>query len=129
MQKKILVVDDEVGFTDTLKEIFAMRGYAVAVAHDGEDALAQVRGSVPDLIILDIVMPKMDGMKVAGTLRSDSGLKDIPVVMLTARTEVQDTKQGLDLGAAAYIAKPFKMDALLGIVDGLIGPRPGRGSE
>ena len=119
--KKILVVDDEVGFTDTLKEIFVTRGYAVATAHDGEEALEKVRGDVPDLVILDIMMPKMDGLKVAGTLRSDSVLKDIPVVMLTARTEIQDTKQGLDLGAAAYVAKPFKMEALIGIVDGLIG--------
>ena len=119
--KKILVVDDKVGFTDALKEIFVTRGYIVSTAHDGEEALEKVRGDVPDLVILDIMMPKMDGLRVAGTLRSDSVLKDIPVVMLTARTEIQDTKQGLDLGAAAYVAKPFKMEALIGIVDGLIG--------
>lgn len=121
MAKKILVVDDEKGFTDSLIELFGARGYAVIAAHDGEEALMRVRSEAPDIVILDIVMPKMDGLKVAGVLRVDSALKDIPVVMLTARTEVQDTKEGMDLGAAAYVAKPFKMETLLGIVDGLVG--------
>jgi len=121
MLKKILVVDDETGFTDALSDVFTARGYAVTAAHDGEEALEKMRGDRPDLVILDIMMPKMDGLKVAATLRSDNVLKDVPVVMLTARTEVGDTKQGLELGAAAYVAKPFRMESLLGIVDGLIG--------
>ena len=121
MLKKILVVDDEVVMTDTLQELFQSRGYDVLIANDGEDALVKVRAGSPDLIVLDIVMPKLDGMKVAQALRSDKTYKDIPIVMLTARVDIEDTKEGLGLGAAAYVAKPFHVKTLLGIVDGLIG--------
>lgn len=121
MLKKILVVDDEVVMTDTLQELFQSRGYDVMIANDGEEALVKVRAGSPDLIVLDIVMPKLDGMKVAQTLRSDKSYKDIPIIMLTARVDIEDTKEGLGLGAAAYVAKPFHVKTLLGIVDGLIG--------
>ncbi|MBP7056013.1 MAG: response regulator [Candidatus Omnitrophica bacterium] len=121
MAKKILVVDDESDMTATLKDIFQSRGYQVFVANDGEEAISKMRSMSPDLVILDIVMPKMSGLEVAKTLRSDKSFREIPIIMLTARTDIEDTKEGLALGAAAYVAKPFQTATLLGIVGGLIG--------
>nr|HPM43716.1 response regulator [Candidatus Omnitrophota bacterium] len=112
MAKKILVVDDESGMTATLKEIFQSRGYHVSVANDGEEAISKMRSTSPDLVILDIVMPKMSGLEVARILRSDKSFREIPIVMLTARTDIEDTKEGLALGAAAYVAKPFRTTTL-----------------
>lgn len=120
-KKKILIVDDEKEIVESLKNLLVPRGFDTVSAFDGKEAIEKVREENPDLIILDVVMPKMDGFKVCSILSEDAKYKDIPVVMLTAKEEVADIQQGMGLGAVSYITKPFKSEALLGIVKGALG--------
>jgi DNA-binding response OmpR family regulator len=118
--KKILVVDDEPNIVELLQARLENYGYIVSVAYDGQEALDRTYQEKPDLIILDIMLPKIDGYHVCQTLRSDKKYKAIPIIMLTARTLAQDIKMGMDLGAVSYVQKPFNPDVLLGIIQGLL---------
>jgi DNA-binding response OmpR family regulator len=120
MAKKILVVDDEPNLVKLLKARLEKNGYSVIVASDGQEALDKTYQENPDLIILDIMLPIIDGYHVCKTLRSDDKYKAIPIIMLTGRTLAQDIKMGMDLGAVSYVQKPFKPNVLLGIIQGLI---------
>jgi DNA-binding response OmpR family regulator len=121
MAKKILIVDDEADFVKFLKVKLEEGGYEVTAAHDGQEGLDKVRQIKPDLIILDIMLPKIDGYKVAGMLRADDQFKNIPIIMLTVKTGVEDIETGMKMGAVSYISKPFKSTVLLGIIQGIIG--------
>ncbi|WP_341529695.1 response regulator transcription factor [Nostoc sp. UHCC 0302] len=101
---KILVVDDEASIRRILDTRLSMIGYDVATACDGEEALSVFRVSAPDLIVLDVMMPKLDGYGVCQELRKES---DVPIIMLTALGDVADRITGLELGADDYMAKPF----------------------
>jgi two-component system alkaline phosphatase synthesis response regulator PhoP len=126
MDKKILVVDDDPNIMKLLTFRLSAEGYNVVTASDGQEALDKVRQEKPDLIILDITLPLLDGYQVCSTLRADEQYKYIPVVMLTASKEMKEIAVGLESGAVAYIQKPFKADVLLGIIKGFInGARPG----
>jgi two-component system, OmpR family, response regulator RpaB len=103
-QHKILVVDDEATIRRILATRLSMVGYEVVVAADGEEALAQFDAESPDLIVLDVMMPKMNGLQVCQTLRQTTG---VPIIMLTALGEVSDRIKGLELGADDYLPKPF----------------------
>ncbi|HEX2923442.1 MAG TPA: response regulator transcription factor [Chloroflexota bacterium] len=107
---KILVVDDERVLLDTLRYNLVKAGYEVRTAADGDEALSVARKERPDLLILDVMLPKMDGFEVCRTLRRESS---VPILMLTARDEELDRVLGLELGADDYIAKPFSMRELL----------------
>lgn len=120
MAKKILVVDDEPHLVKLLKTRLEKNGYSVIVASDGQEALDKTYQENPDLIILDIMLPHIDGYHVCQTLRSDEKYKAIPIIMLTGRTLAQDIKMGMELGAVSYVQKPFKPNVLLGIIQGLI---------
>ncbi|MCX6571248.1 MAG: response regulator [Candidatus Aminicenantes bacterium] len=120
MAKKILVVDDEPHLVKLLQARLEKNGYSVIVASDGQEALDKTYQENPDLIILDIMLPIIDGYHVCQTLRSDDKYKAIPIIMLTGRTLAQDIKMGMDLGAVSYVQKPFKPNVLLGIIQGLI---------
>ncbi len=120
MTKKILVVDDEPRIVKLLQARLEKNGYGVIVAYDGQEALDKTHQENPDLIILDIMLPIIDGYHVCQTLRSDEKYKAIPIIMLTGRTLAQDIKMGMDLGAVSYVQKPFKPNVLLGIIEGLI---------
>jgi two-component system alkaline phosphatase synthesis response regulator PhoP len=120
MAKKILVVDDEPHLVKLLKNRLEKNGYSVIVAYEGQEALDKTYQENPDLIILDIMLPIIDGYHVCKTLRSDEKYKAIPIIMLTGRTLAQDIKMGMDLGAVSYVQKPFKPNVLLGIIQGLI---------
>lgn len=120
---KILIVDDEPNLVKLLKSILEGNGYDVIVACDGQDGLDKTYQEKPDLIILDVMLPKMDGYEVCKMLRSDAQSRDIPIIMLTGRTEAQDIRMGMDLGAVSYVQKPFNPDMLLGIIQGLAGAR------
>jgi two-component system alkaline phosphatase synthesis response regulator PhoP len=120
MAKKILVVDDEPNLVKLLQARLEKNGYSVIVAYDGQEALDKTYQEDPDLIILDIMLPVIDGYHVCKTLRSDEKYKAIPIIMLTGRTLAQDIKMGMDLGAVSYVQKPFKPNVLLGIIQGLI---------
>ena len=111
--KKILLVDDEVDLVETLRFPLEMEGYHVLVSYNGEDALNQARKETPDLILLDLMLPKLDGYKVCRLLKFDERYKHIPILMLTAKTQEKDKVLGLETGADEYITKPFEMDYLM----------------
>ncbi len=102
--KRILVVDDDVKTTELVKLYLKRDGYRVLTAYDGVEAIRLAKESHPDLVVLDLMLPGLDGFEVFRVLRSDS---DVPVIMLTARTTEQDRLAGLDLGADDYVIKPF----------------------
>lgn len=110
MDKKILVVDDEKSIADILKFNLEKEGFAVEVAYDGEEAVEKVFKTSPDLVLLDIMLPKKDGFQVLKEIRKE--LK-IPVLMLTAKEEEVDKVLGLELGADDYVTKPFSMRELM----------------
>jgi len=111
--KKILVVDDEVDLVETVRFHLEMEGFDVLVSYNGEDALNQARKVSPDLIILDLMLPKLDGYKVCRLLKFDERYKHIPILMLTAKTQEKDKTLGMETGANEYITKPFEMDYLM----------------
>lgn len=115
---KILVADDEQAVRESLRRSLRFNGYDVVLAEDGEDALEQIRAEQPDLTILDLMMPKLNGLGVCRTLRS-SGY-DGPILMLTARDGVSDRVAGLDAGADDYLPKPFALEELLARVGSLL---------
>jgi len=110
MSAKILVVDDEVPVTDLIKYNLEKARYQVLVAHDGEAALQTARTAQPDLILLDIMLPRIDGLDVCRELRKTS---QVPIIMVTARGEEADRVIGLELGADDYLTKPFSMRELM----------------
>ena len=112
-QKKILVVDDEIDLVETLRFPLEMEGYNVQVSYNGEDALNQARKEMPDLILLDLMLPKLDGYKVCRLLKFDERYKHIPILMLTAKTQEKDKLLGKETGADEYITKPFDIDELM----------------
>ena len=120
MAKKILIVDDEPHIVKMLQARLEFQEYEVIVATDGQDGLDKVRSEKPDLIILDISLPKLNGYEVCQALRADEKYKDIPVVMLTASGQALDIMQGMKDGADAYMVKPFDSEALLGILRGFL---------
>jgi two-component system response regulator MprA len=122
---RVLVVDDEESIRELLEIGLKFEGFDVALAADGEAALAEARRVRPDLVVLDVMLPKLDGFEVCRRLRL---LGDTPILMLTARGEVDDRVAGLDLGADDYMPKPFKLKELLARVRALLRRR-GPGSD
>ena len=121
MAKKILIVEDEANIVTMLESRLKSNGYDVIPAYDGEAGLDKARSEKPDLVILDIMLPKLDGYQVCHALKSDGKYEHIPIVMLTARGEVDDMKMGLEKGADAYVSKPFDAQTLIGVIKGLLG--------
>jgi two-component system alkaline phosphatase synthesis response regulator PhoP len=119
-QKKILVVDDEADLVETLRFPLEMEGFNVLVSYNGEDALSQARKENPDLILLDLMLPKLDGYKVCRLLKFDERYKHIPILMLTAKTQEKDKLLGKETGANEYITKPFDIDELMKKVKGYL---------
>ena len=120
MTKKILIVDDEPVIIELLQVNLQMEGYEVITAADGQEALEKAASERPDLVILDIMMPKMDGWTARSELRKEAGTADIPVIFLTARAQQADVKRGLEAGVAAYITKPFDPGELLSIIEKIL---------
>jgi DNA-binding response OmpR family regulator len=112
-KQKILLVDDEEDILDFLELILEEQGYSVIKANSGQEALAAAQMHRPELILLDVMMPEMDGWEVLKLLKSDEEIAHIPVAMLTARTEMKDKIQGLQEGAVDDICKPFGTKELL----------------
>jgi two-component system, OmpR family, phosphate regulon response regulator PhoB len=120
----ILVVDDEPEITKLVSKIMETRGHRVSVARDGDEALAQVRAEPPDVVVLDLNLPKVDGVEVCRQLKADAATKAIPVVMMTAAyVSVEDAARGFDVGADEYIVKPFLREVLIHNVERLIAER------
>jgi len=123
MSAAILVVEDEPGIQEVLKFNLAQQGYAVRVACDGEQALSLSRDALPDLVLLDWMLPGMSGLEVARRMRADARLRTIPIIMLTARAEERDKVQGLDIGADDYITKPFSPRELMARIKAVLRRR------
>ena len=114
----ILVVEDDHAVRDALERALSFEGYSVAVARDGAIALSMIRENAYDLIVLDVMMPHLDGLETCRRIRA--GGDDVPILMLTARTAVDDRVEGLDAGADDYVAKPFSLDELLARIRALL---------
>lgn len=125
-KSKILIVDDAVDTVELLRKRFRSEGYDTAEAYDGEEGLRQVSEYNPDLIVLDVMMPKLDGLEVCQRLKSDENTKYIPILMLTAKGEVEDKVKGLDIGADDYLAKPFDYKELSARVRSLLSIKAAR---
>lgn len=120
MAKRILVVDDEKDLVETLTFRLEANSYEVLKAYDGQEGLDKAKKEKPDLIILDLMLPKIDGYKVCRMLKFDEKYKHIPVILFTARAQESDRKMGGEVGADAYITKPFEPKALLDKIAQLI---------
>ena len=121
MAQTILAVDDDVDILDLLEISLDSDGYNVITAVNGLDAIEKAKSHVPDLILLDLMMPKMDGFEVIDNLRSNSQTRAIPVIMLTARALINEKLQGLDAGADDYITKPFDLKELTARIKAVLG--------
>ncbi len=122
MDKKtrILLVDDEPDLVQMVSVRLTASGYEVIPAYDGQQALDQVKQVKPELIILDLMLPKLDGYKVCRLLKFDERTKSIPVLIFTARAQVEDVTLATECGADAYLTKPFEAKALLGKIQELL---------
>lgn len=112
-KKKILIVEDEADVASVLAMLLETEGYETILAKDGPAALDKARSEKPDLILLDIMLPKIDGFKVARMLKFDENFRHIPIIMLTAKVQEKDKRTGIETGADAYVTKPFDNSVLL----------------
>jgi len=120
-RKHILVVDDQPSILKMVSKRLELAGFRVTVAMDGETALLKVSESLPDLIILDVSLPKVNGFEVCAQLKREARTKPIPVIMFTSRASEADYWKGVESGADAYLGKPFGSDELEQIVNRLVG--------
>jgi DNA-binding response OmpR family regulator len=120
MTQKILIVDDEPNIVISLEFLMKKEGFEVAVAADGEEGLARVASFRPDLVLLDVMMPKKSGFEVCEAIRSNPDNAGIQVVMLTAKGRDTEVAKGLALGADAYVTKPFSTKELLAKVKAML---------
>ena len=118
---RILVVDDEIYIVHILDFSLGMEGYEVITALDGEQALEKARAEKPDLIVLDIMMPKLDGYETCKILKAEADTKDIPVILLSAKGRNVDQKIGFEVGADDYITKPFSPRKLVERINAILG--------
>lgn len=116
-QKSILVVDDDPAIRKILSQSFEMEGFVTYQASNGEEALEAIDSAIPDLVILDVMMPKMNGFEVLKSVRSSPRTEDLPVVMLTARSSQEDVWEGWREGVDYYMTKPFDIEELLRFVE------------
>jgi DNA-binding response OmpR family regulator len=121
MSKKVLIADDEPNIVISLEFLLRREGFEVLVAVDGEEALAKARAERPDLVLLDVMMPRMNGFDVCQALRADPELASMRVLMLTAKGRETEVSKGLGLGADAYMTKPFSTKDLVAQVRVLLG--------
>jgi two-component system response regulator MprA len=124
-QARVLIVEDDDDIAQALQRSLRLEGYETRIAGDGEAALGAAADFVPDLVVLDLGLPKLDGMDVARRLRSGD---DVPILMLTARDALESRVEGLDAGADDYLVKPFERQELLARLRALLRRRPPRGS-
>jgi len=122
---RVLVVEDDAEIADVLRRSLRQEGYEVKTSADGVEALDVATGFVPDLVVLDLGLPRLDGVEVCKRLRAEG---DVPILMLTARAETEDRVSGLDSGADDYLVKPFERQELLARIRALLRRRPPRGA-
>jgi len=118
--KKVLIVDDELDIVESLKFVLEQAGFECHCAYNGEDGLNLAREILPDLIILDVMMPKINGFKICRLLKYDIKYKNIPILMVTARSQNEDKLIGEETGVDEYITKPFELDEIVEKVKGYL---------
>ena len=124
-KKMVLVVEDEPDIVNVLKIRLESEGFDVLTAPDGKEGLRAIREFIPDIVVLDLVMPEIGGLELCGIVKSDERLQKIPVIVLSARTEKKDMEESYNSGASAYFAKPYEWSELLaGIKEFLFGGAP-----
>ena len=120
MKKKILIVDDEQDIVESLKFVLEVSNFECFCAYNGEDGLKMAKEVSPDLIILDVLMPKINGYKICRLLKYDNKYKNIPILMVTARSQEEDRLIGEETGVDEYITKPFELDEIVKKVEGYL---------
>ncbi len=120
MAYKILVVDDEPTIVRLMEFILARQGHEMQVAVNGEEALEKIRAHAPDLVLLDIMMPRIDGYEVARAVRADPATAGLPIIMLSAKAQEEDIRKGVEIGVDEYITKPFSPEHLVTVVAGYL---------
>ena len=118
--KRILVVDDEPDLVVMISKALRYKGYEVITANDGQEGLEKAKTQKPDLIVLDLMLPRINGYKVCGLLKKDTRYAKMPVILLTAKAKSEDIELGEKIGADAYITKPYERDTLLSKIEELI---------
>ena len=121
MSKTILIADDDPTIIKLLQVNLEMEGYAVVCAYDGQDAVEKAQDQPPDLVLLDIMMPRMDGWAAREALAAIPGLQETPVIFLSARAQQADLRRGYEAGVAEYVTKPFRMEVILELMEELLG--------
>jgi len=121
MTKKILIVDDEPNIVISVEFLMRREGFEVGVARDGEEALERAASLIPDLVLLDVMMPKMNGFEVCHRLRSDPAFEKTRILILSAKGRDAEVTKGLEMGADGYITKPFSTRDLVAQVKSLLG--------
>ncbi len=116
MPYKILVADDEPTIVRLMEFILARQGHEMIVAVNGEEALQKIRTEQPDLVLLDIMMPRIDGYEVAQQLRADPATAALPIIMLSAKAQEEDIRRGVEVGVDEYVTKPFSPEHLVHVV-------------
>ena len=124
MTSKILIADDEPNIVISLEFLMKREGHQVLVARDGEQALAMIRTERPDLVLLDVMMPRLSGFEVCQAVRADPALAGTKILMLTAKGRDTDVAQGRGVGADDYMTKPFSTKELAARVRGMLGGTP-----
>lgn len=127
--KRILIVDDEPHIVRTLEDLLTAEGYIVYKALDGKRALEQVEAMSPDLVVLDVMMPKMDGFEVLRRLKKNKSTMDIPIIMLTVKSTSADIEEGITLYAEKYLTKPFNSEVLLQEIEKSLAMRKQEGMK
>jgi DNA-binding response OmpR family regulator len=121
MSKKILIADDEPNIVTSLEYLMQKSGYEVKIARNGDEALALVESFLPDVVLLDVMMPRKSGYEVCQQIRERPEWRHIKVVMLSAKGREAEVNKGLSLGADTYVTKPFSNQELMATIDGLLG--------
>lgn len=120
MASKILIADDEQNIVISLEFLMKREGYEVVIANDGEEAIDKIRSEMPDLVLLDVMMPKKSGFEVCQEIKSDPSLQSVRILMLTAKGRDTEVAKGLALGADAYMTKPFATKELVARVQSML---------
>lgn len=121
--RKILVVEDEAPLADVLKFRLEASGFSVTMAVDGQEALQKAREEAPDMILLDLMLPKIDGYKVCRLLKFDEKYKHIPIIVLSARKQECDVELASEMGADSFVSKPYHFNDLLEKMNSLLGAK------
>ena len=124
MSKRVLLAEDELNIVESLSYLLERAGYEISVETDGRDALQTALSDTPDVLVLDVMLPGLDGYEILRQLRTDERTKDLPILMLTAKGQAEDRQTAFDLGADMFITKPFSNTDITDAVNALSAGRP-----